>query len=56
MRKILLLALGGTIACVRTKRGLMPKLEAGDLLKTPSLKTDFFKSVEYKEKITNKYD
>jgi len=33
MRKILLLALGGTIACVRTKRGLMPKLEAGDLLR-----------------------
>ena len=32
MRKILLLALGGTIACVPTKRGLMPKLRARELI------------------------
>jgi len=33
MRKILLLALGGTIACEKTKTGLRPKLKAKDLLK-----------------------
>lgn len=33
MRKILLLVLGGTIACVKTKKGLLPKLKAKDLLR-----------------------
>jgi L-asparaginase len=37
MRKILLLALGGTIACTRTKKGLSPKLKAGDLLRFVSV-------------------
>lgn len=32
MKKILLLALGGTIACVNTRKGLIPKLKASDLL------------------------
>ena len=39
MRNVLLLALGGTIACVPTKRGLAPRLTATDLIsaiKVPS--------------------
>lgn len=37
MKKILLISLGGTIACVRTKKGLMPKLKAKDLVRYVSL-------------------
>lgn len=32
MKKILLISLGGTIACVRTKQGLKPKLKAEEIL------------------------
>lgn len=32
MRKVLLIALGGTIACVKARRGLRPSLRAQDLL------------------------
>lgn len=36
-RKILLLTLGGTIACVKTRKGLVPKLKAADLISAISL-------------------
>src|SRR3989344_4381878 len=36
-RKVLLLALGGTIACVKTGKGLVPKLRAADLVSAISL-------------------